>query len=82
MYSLFLSRPVFQENKIYNFKIHVISFLNTKQTNDGIFFWTPLGIILIWQKFFGTWESDFKQQMGTNSMISDYVFFYENSFVF
>ena len=34
---LFLNQPVFQENKIYNFKIHLISFLNTKQTNDGIF---------------------------------------------
>ena len=30
-------QPVFQENKIYNFKIHLFSFLNTKQTNDGIF---------------------------------------------
>ena len=27
----------FQENKIYNFKIHLFSFLNTKQTSDGIF---------------------------------------------
>ena len=27
----------FQENKIYNFKIHSFSFLNTKQTNDCIF---------------------------------------------
>ena len=34
---LFLNQPVFQENKIYNSKIHLISFLNTKQTNDGIF---------------------------------------------
>ena len=25
-----------------------------------VFFWTNLGIILIWQKFSGTWESDFK----------------------
>ena len=36
-YSLFLNQPVFQENKIYNFEIHLFSFLNTKQTNDGIF---------------------------------------------
>ena len=35
-YSLFLNHPVFQENKIYNFISH-LSFLNTKQTNDGIF---------------------------------------------
>ena len=34
---LFLNEPVFQENKIYNFKIHLFSFLNTRQTNDGIF---------------------------------------------
>ena len=27
----------FQENKIYNFKIHLFSLLNTKQTNNGIF---------------------------------------------
>ena len=27
----------FSRNKIYNFKIHLFSFLNTKQTNDGIF---------------------------------------------
>ena len=30
-------QPVFQKNKIYNFKIHLFSFLNTKQTDDGIF---------------------------------------------
>ena len=24
-------------NTIYNFKIHLFSFINTKQTNDGIF---------------------------------------------
>ena len=35
-YSLFLNQPVFQENKIYNFRIHLFSFLNTKQTDDGI----------------------------------------------
>ena len=35
--SLFLNQPVFQEKKIYNFKIHLYSFLSTKQTNDGIF---------------------------------------------
>ena len=28
---------VFQENKFWNFKIHLFSILNTKQTNDGIF---------------------------------------------
>ena len=27
----------FQENKICNFKIHLFSILNTKQTNDDIF---------------------------------------------
>ena len=32
-----LSQPVFQEKKINNFKIHLLSFLNIKQTNDGIF---------------------------------------------
>ena len=32
-----ISQPVFQENKIYNFKIHLFSFLNTNQTKDGIF---------------------------------------------
>ena len=36
-HSLFLNQPVFQENKIYNFKIHLFSFLNTKQINDGVF---------------------------------------------
>ena len=36
-YSLFLNQPVFEENKIWNFKIHLFSILNTKQTNDGIF---------------------------------------------
>ena len=36
-YSLFLNQLVFQENKIYNFKINLFSFLNAKQTNDGIF---------------------------------------------
>ena len=34
-YSLFLNRLIFQENKIYNFKTHLFSFLNTKLTNDG-----------------------------------------------
>ena len=34
---MFLNQPVFQENKICNFKIHLISILNTKQTNDDIF---------------------------------------------
>ena len=57
---LFLNQPVFQENKIYNFKIHLISFLNTKQTNDGIFF-NKAGKILIWQKWSRTWEPDFKE---------------------
>ena len=57
-YSLFLNQPVFQENKIYNFKIYLCSFLNTKQI-----FWTRLGKILIWQKFSGTWESDFKTKL-------------------
>ena len=32
-----LNQLVFQENKICNFKIHLISILNTKQTNDSIF---------------------------------------------
>ena len=36
-YSLFLNQPVFQENKIYNFKINLFSFLNTKETSDAIF---------------------------------------------
>ena len=36
-YSLFLNRPVFQENKIYNFEIYLFQFLNTKQINGGIF---------------------------------------------
>ena len=36
IYSLFLNQPVFLESKIFNFKIHLFSFLNTKQTN-GIF---------------------------------------------
>ena len=27
----------FQENKFCNFKIHLFTILNTKQTNDGIF---------------------------------------------
>ena len=33
---LFLNQPVFQENKIYNFKVRLFPFLNTKQINDGI----------------------------------------------
>ena len=36
-YSLFLNQTAFQENKIYNFKIHLFTFLNTKQTNDDNF---------------------------------------------
>ena len=32
-----LNQPVFKENKICNFKIHLFLILNTKQTNDGIF---------------------------------------------
>ena len=36
-YSLFLNKSVFQENKLCNFKIHLFSILNTKQTNDGTF---------------------------------------------
>ena len=36
-YSLFLNQPVFQENKICNFESHLLSVLNTKQTNDGTF---------------------------------------------
>ena len=43
---LFLNQPVFQENKIHNSNIHLFSFLNTKQTNDGIFL-TRLGKVLI-----------------------------------
>ena len=35
---LFLNQPVFQENKIYNFKVHLFSFLNSKQKNDCIYF--------------------------------------------
>ena len=34
---MFLNEPVFQENKFCNFKTHLFSILNTKQTNDGIF---------------------------------------------
>ena len=45
-YSLFLNQPIFQENQIYNFKINLFSFLNTKQTNDGIF--KKTGENLIW----------------------------------
>ena len=37
VYSIQFVQPVFQEYKIYNFKIHLFSFLNIKQTNDGIF---------------------------------------------
>ena len=33
---MFLNQPVFQENKICNFKIHLFSFSNTKQTNASI----------------------------------------------
>ena len=36
-YSLFLNQPVFQENKIYTFKIHLFSFSNKKQINDCVF---------------------------------------------
>ena len=36
-YSFFLKQPVFQENKICNFKIHLFSVLNSKQTSDGVF---------------------------------------------
>ena len=36
-YSLYLNQPVFQENKIDAFKIHLFSFLYLKETNDGIF---------------------------------------------
>ena len=36
-HSLFLNQPVFQENKIYTFKIHLFLFLYPKQTNNGIF---------------------------------------------
>ena len=35
--TLFFNQPVFHENKIYNFEIHLFSFLDTKQRNDGIF---------------------------------------------
>ena len=45
-YSLFLNQPVFQENKIYSFTVHLFSFLNSKQTSDGVFL-TRLGKILI-----------------------------------
>ena len=50
-YSLFLNQSVYQENKIYPFKINLFSFLNTKQTK--VFFQTRLGKILIWQEFSG-----------------------------
>ena len=36
-YSLFLNQPIFEENKFCNFKIHLFSILNIKQTNYGIF---------------------------------------------
>ena len=36
-HSLFLNQPVFQENKICNFKTYLFSFLDTIQTNDGFF---------------------------------------------
>ena len=32
-----LNQPVFQEIEICNYKIHLLSFLNTRQTNHGIF---------------------------------------------
>ena len=34
---MFLNQPVFQENKLCNFKTYLFSILNTKQTNDGVF---------------------------------------------
>ena len=45
--SLFLNQSVFQENKIFNFKIHLFSILNTKNTNSGIF----SNKTLIWKNF-------------------------------
>ena len=32
-----VNQPVFQESKICKINIHLFSFPNTKQTNDGIF---------------------------------------------
>ena len=34
---MLLNQPVLQENKIYSFKIHLFSFLNTTQINNGVF---------------------------------------------
>ena len=42
-----LVQLVFQENKIYDLKIHLFWFWNTKQTNDGIFS-NKTRKILIW----------------------------------
>ena len=54
-YSLFLNQPIFQENKIFNFKIHLFSFLHyTPNKQMRVFFRTRLEKILIWQKFSGT----------------------------
>ena len=55
-YSWFLNQPVFQENKICNFKIHLFSILNNEQML--VFFQTRLGTILIWQTFSGMLKAD------------------------
>ena len=36
-YSLILNQSIFSENKFCNFKIHLFSIFNTRETNDGIF---------------------------------------------
>ena len=43
---IWVNKPVFQENKIHTFKIHLLSFYNTKKSNVR-FFQIRLGTGLI-----------------------------------
>ena len=47
---MFLNEFVFQGKRICNFRIHLFSFLNSKQTNDGIFS-NKTGKILTYKNF-------------------------------
>ena len=59
---------VFQENKIYNFKIHLFSFLNTKKTNDGVFS-NITGENLAWQNFLEGESPTLRLNLGTSKLV-------------
>ena len=65
-----INQLVFQENKIYTFKIHFFDF-KTPNKQMLTLFRAKMRKSLIWQIFSGAWESDFKNLL-TKHLIFNY----------